>query len=100
MAPMIHEIELEKGREFVLPMWWCLSLGACLGGNLTIIGAAANVIVSENAPVFMYAYSFYENNKESKEEQKKIFLEERKKMHCEQYRVMFLEEGDYKLTDN
>ena len=49
MAPMIHEIELEKGREFVLPMWWCLSLGACLGGNLTIIGAAANVIVSENA---------------------------------------------------
>ena len=49
MAPMIHEIELEKGREFVLPMWWCLSLGACLGGNLTIIGAAANVIVSENS---------------------------------------------------
>ncbi|MBQ9245964.1 ArsB/NhaD family transporter [bacterium] len=49
MAPMIHEIELEKGREFVIPMWWCLSLGACLGGNLTIIGAAANVIVSENA---------------------------------------------------
>ncbi|MCD7781036.1 MAG: ArsB/NhaD family transporter [Candidatus Gastranaerophilales bacterium] len=49
MAPMIHAIELEKGREFVLPMWWCLSLGACLGGNLTIIGAAANVIVSENA---------------------------------------------------
>ena len=49
MAPMIHEIELEKGRDFVLPLWWCLSLGACLGGNLTIIGAAANVIVSENA---------------------------------------------------
>ena len=49
MAPMIQEIEIAKGREFVLPMWWCLSLGACLGGNLTIIGAAANVIVSENA---------------------------------------------------
>lgn len=49
MAPMIHEIEIEKGRDFVIPMWWCLSLGACLGGNLTIIGAAANVIVSENA---------------------------------------------------
>lgn len=49
MAPMIHEIELTEGRDFVLPMWWCLSLGACLGGNLTIIGAAANVIVSENA---------------------------------------------------
>ncbi len=49
MAPMIHEIELEKGADFVCPMWWCLSLGACLGGNLTIIGAAANVIVSENS---------------------------------------------------
>ena len=31
------------------PLWWALSLGACLGGNLTIIGAAANVIVSETA---------------------------------------------------
>ena len=49
MAPMIHEIELLQGRDFVIPMWWSLSLGACLGGNLTIIGAAANVIVSENA---------------------------------------------------
>ena len=58
MAPMIHEIELEKGREFVLPMWWCLSLGACLGGNLTIIGAAANVIVSENAAKHGYPIQF------------------------------------------
>ncbi len=49
MAPMISAMEAEKGKEFVLPMWWCLSLGACLGGNLTIIGAAANVIVSENS---------------------------------------------------
>lgn len=49
MAPMIQEIQLQQGREFVLPMWWSLSLGACLGGNLTIIGAAANVIVSENS---------------------------------------------------
>ena len=26
--------------------WWCLSLGACLGGNGTIIGASANVVVA------------------------------------------------------
>lgn len=26
-------------------LWWCLSLGACLGGNGTIIGASANVVV-------------------------------------------------------
>ncbi|MCX7022330.1 MAG: SLC13 family permease, partial [bacterium] len=27
------------------PLWWALSLGACLGGNGTLIGASANVIV-------------------------------------------------------
>ena len=49
MAPMIMEMEKVMGAEYAFPLWWCLSLGACLGGNLTIIGAAANVIVSENA---------------------------------------------------
>lgn len=58
MAPMIHEIELIKGRDYVLPLWWCLSLGACLGGNLTIIGAAANVIVSENSAKHGYPIKF------------------------------------------
>ncbi len=29
----------------ITPLWWALSLGACLGGNGTIIGAAANIIV-------------------------------------------------------
>jgi Na+/H+ antiporter NhaD/arsenite permease-like protein len=28
------------------PLWWALALGACLGGNLTIVGASANVVVS------------------------------------------------------
>jgi Na+/H+ antiporter NhaD/arsenite permease-like protein len=27
------------------PLWWALALGACLGGNATIIGASANVVV-------------------------------------------------------
>ena len=49
MAPMLGVIEKSMGAEYTFPLWWCLSLGACLGGNLTIIGAAANVIVSENA---------------------------------------------------
>ena len=48
MAPMIAQMEAVMGSEYAYPIWWCLSLGACLGGNLTIIGAAANVIVSEN----------------------------------------------------
>jgi Na+/H+ antiporter NhaD/arsenite permease-like protein len=28
------------------PLWWALALGACLGGNLTIVGASANVVVA------------------------------------------------------
>ena len=49
MAPMLVEIQKTMGEAYAVPLWWSLSLGACLGGNLTIIGAAANVIVSENA---------------------------------------------------
>ena len=60
MAPMIHKIALAKGAEFAAPMWWCLSLGACLGGNMTIIGAAANVIVSETSAAHGYKIKFME----------------------------------------
>ncbi len=28
------------------PLWWSLALGACLGGNATIVGASANVVVA------------------------------------------------------
>lgn len=49
MSPMIVEIQKVMGSTYAYPLWWSLSLGACLGGNMTIIGAAANVIVSENA---------------------------------------------------
>jgi Na+/H+ antiporter NhaD/arsenite permease-like protein len=30
----------------LLPVWWSLALGACLGGNSTLIGASANVVVA------------------------------------------------------
>lgn len=30
----------------LMPIWWSLSLGACLGGNGTLIGASANVVVA------------------------------------------------------
>ena len=58
MAPMIATIETTMGHAYAHPLWWCLSLGACLGGNMTIIGAAANVIVSENAAKAGYPISF------------------------------------------
>lgn len=60
MSPMIHEIAIAKGAEFAVPMWWCLSLGACLGGNMTIIGAAANVIVSETSAANGHQIKFME----------------------------------------
>ena len=58
MAPMIAEIQKVMGQTYAYPLWWCLSLGACLGGNMTIIGAAANVIVSENAAKEGHPISF------------------------------------------
>ena len=60
MAPLIAEVQHAMpyaGTEHH-PLWWALSLGACLGGNLTIIGAAANVIVSETAAAYGKPVSF------------------------------------------
>jgi Na+/H+ antiporter NhaD/arsenite permease-like protein len=34
------------GPEGLMPLWWALSLGACLGGNGTLIGASANLTVA------------------------------------------------------
>lgn len=58
MAPMLLQIQNVMGVEYTHPIWWCLSLGACLGGNMTIIGAAANVIVSETADAAGHPISF------------------------------------------
>lgn len=47
MIPLIKEVGVHMGGESaVLPPWWALSLGACLGGNGTLIGASANVVVA------------------------------------------------------
>lgn len=64
MSPMLVEIQKTMGAEYTTPLWWCLSLGACLGGNMTMIGAAANVIVSETAarhkhPMFFIRFMKY-----------------------------------------
>ena len=58
MTPLIYQIQLAQGMAYAHPLWWCLSLGACLGGNATIIGAAANVIVSETAAVKGHKIAF------------------------------------------
>ena len=47
MIPLIREVGPRLGGpEHVLPLWWALSLGACLGGNGTLIGASANLAVA------------------------------------------------------
>ena len=60
MSPMLVEIQRTMGAEYTYPLWWALSLGACLGGNMTIIGAAANVIVSENSTKEGHPIAFLE----------------------------------------
>lgn len=42
MVPIVHELSAVMD---VQPIWWSLALGADLGGNLTAIGASANVIL-------------------------------------------------------
>ena len=47
MIPLIREIGPQMGgAEHIMPLWWALSLGACLGGNGTLIGASANLAVA------------------------------------------------------
>ena len=42
--PNLSGVELLHHPD-LMPMWWSLALGACLGGNGTAIGASANVVV-------------------------------------------------------
>jgi Na+/H+ antiporter NhaD/arsenite permease-like protein len=42
--PIVHEL-IAQGLP-AEPLWWSLALGACLGGNLTIVGASANIVVA------------------------------------------------------
>jgi Na+/H+ antiporter NhaD/arsenite permease-like protein len=45
MIPMIQEMG-HMGVVNLEPLWWSLALGACLGGNGSLIGASANLIVA------------------------------------------------------
>lgn len=45
MIPLIQNMGA-MGIENLEPLWWSLALGACLGGNGTLIGASANVVVA------------------------------------------------------
>ena len=57
LIPMIKDMGM-MGMSNLEPLWWALSLGACLGGNGTIIGASANVVVASMAAMYGEKLSF------------------------------------------
>jgi Na+/H+ antiporter NhaD/arsenite permease-like protein len=65
MIPLIKNMApAYGGAEHIQPLWWCLSLGACLGGNGTLIGASANLTVAgigerNGVPFKFVTYTLY-----------------------------------------
>jgi Na+/H+ antiporter NhaD/arsenite permease-like protein len=65
MIPLIKNVAPSfGGPEHIMPLWWCLSLGACLGGNGTLIGASANLTVAgiaerNGVPFRFLTYTLY-----------------------------------------
>lgn len=45
MIPLLQDFGIQTGQNITV-LWWSLALGACLGGNGTLVGASANVIAS------------------------------------------------------
>ncbi|AXO94054.1 hypothetical protein C3496_23340 [Bacillus anthracis] len=62
MIPLIQDLATGLGLSVDSPqievLWWALSLGACLGGNGTLIGASANVVVAGIAKREGHAFSY------------------------------------------
>lgn len=70
MIPLIDSIIPELARAMGIegsdaialsvrqPLFWALALGACLGGNGTLIGASANVVIAQVARKNKYSMSF------------------------------------------
>lgn len=57
MIPLIQEMGT-MGVDNLEPLWWSLALGACLGGNGTLIGASANLVVAGLASKEGYPITF------------------------------------------
>ena len=55
MIPVVENLGISMP---IIPLWWSLALGACLGGNITLVGAAANVVVANLAEKSGHPISF------------------------------------------
>ena len=59
MIPLIKSMApAYGGTEQIEPLWWCLALGACLGGNGTLLGASANLTIAGIAERNGVAFGF------------------------------------------
>ncbi|WP_165171321.1 SLC13 family permease [Adlercreutzia sp. ZJ242] len=56
MIPIL--LTMESSGMDVMPLWWAVSLGACLGGNGSLIGASANVVLSDISKKNGYEITF------------------------------------------
>lgn len=63
MVPLLQGVGNHLGPEAIKPLWWALSLGACLGGNGTLIGASANVVSAGLANKSGHPVSFWDFTK-------------------------------------
>ena len=55
VIPIVQQLGLQMPIE---PLWWSLALGACLGGNVTLVGASANIVVANLAERGGHAIGF------------------------------------------
>ncbi|MBP0725464.1 ArsB/NhaD family transporter [Bacillus sp. RG28] len=64
MIPLIQDMAVGMGLSPHSPqvevLWWSLSLGACLGGNGTLIGASANVVAAGIAKRDGYKFGYWD----------------------------------------
>jgi Na+/H+ antiporter NhaD/arsenite permease-like protein len=60
LHPEIHNYSALVHHPDIIPLWWALALGACLGGNGTLIGASANVVIADCAGRAGYRISFWQ----------------------------------------
>ncbi len=63
MIPLIKMLNAGLGDSAGNVLWWSLSTGACLGGNFTPLGAAANIIAVGISSRDGYPISFWEFTK-------------------------------------
>ena len=56
LIPLV--LAMQSAGMDVEPLWWAISLGACLGGNGTMIGASANVVLSDISTKHGYPITF------------------------------------------